>query len=282
MKKGIFIQTNNKQLFGAKIAKFAMETRGKAYEHNIPVTIMNVETYPWYMKYAGMKYTRGKETRTHSPSDLQFFTLSRFLPPKLMDYNGKAIVIDPDIFALRDISPLFELYATDAPIAACKKKDVWDTSVMILNCKKLLHWDVENMLEGLKNGSEDYQTWMQLQKETVQEIPRTWNSLDILTEETNMLHTTNRLTQPWKKGLPIDFTPGTPPKLFGIIPRTPLLKLRGKWPTHYKQHPNRYIEQLFLTLFKEALESGNISKEEVVEEINKKNIRSDIFYAINT
>lgn len=280
MKKGIFIQANNKQLLGAKIAKFAMETYGKAEEHNIPVTIMNVEEYPWYTAYEGMEYKRGEETRVHTKDDLQFFTLSRFHPPKLMNYEGQAIVIDPDIFALKNIEGLFSLL-TDAPIAACKKKDAWDTSVMILNCEQLKHWDLEKILEGLQNGAEDYRNWMQLKSENVQEIPRTWNSLDILNEETNMLHTTHRLTQPWKTGLPIDFTPGTPPKLFGLIPREPLLRLRGKWPTHYLAHPDKNIEDFFLSLTKEALNQGAITKEEIEKEIENNNIRKDLFHVIN-
>lgn len=280
MKKEIFIQANNKQLLGAKIAKFAMETYGKTLAHNTPVTIMNVEEYPWYTKYEGMTYKRGEEMRTHSKDDLQFFTLSRFHPPKLMGYEGRAIVIDPDIFALKDVHELFETLH-GAPVAACKKKDTWDTSVMVLDCEKLRHWNLEKILQGLKDGTEDYRNWMQLKSEDVQEIPRTWNSLDLLSENTGMLHTTNRLTQPWKTGLPIDFTLGTPPKLFGIIPRTPLLKLRGKLPTHYKQHPNTNIENLFFNLTKEALTQGAITKEEIEQAIANKNIRPDLLHAIN-
>jgi len=281
MERAVFIQANKKQLLGAKIAKFAMETHGGAKKHSIPVHIMNVEEYPWYMEHVGETYARGPEVRTHTPKDLQFFTLSRFHPPKEMSYSGRAVVIDPDIFACADIENLFTLLPQEAAIGACKKKDAWDTSVMLLNCEKLKHWDAQKLIENLVGGKDNYRTWMQLQEEeNVIEIPRTWNHLDTLTDETCMLHTTTRLTQPWKTGLPIDFTPGTPPKLFGIIPREPILKLRGKWPTHYLSHPDKNIESFILTLIKEALEANAITLEEIEEEIAAKNIREDMLTAI--
>lgn len=275
MKKGIFIQANNKQLLGAKIAKFAMETRGKAQERGIPVTIMNVEENPTYMSYAGMTYKRGTETRTHDPNDLQFFTLSRFMPPELMNHEGRALVIDPDIFALADIGELFEMNLQGNAVAACPKKEHWDTSVMVLDCARLPHWNIKNILEGLKNGTEDYRAWMQLKKEKVTPLSRDWNSLDTLTPHTKMLHTTNRLTQPWKTGLPIDFTLGVVPKLFGIIPRFLVSR-----PTHYQKHPDKNIEHLFLTLTKEAMAAGVFSSEELDREIASHNIRSDLYTAL--
>ena len=42
--------------------------------------------------------------------DLQSFTPLRFLPPQLMGYQGRAVVIDPDIFATGDI---WELLSRD-------------------------------------------------------------------------------------------------------------------------------------------------------------------------
>lgn len=260
---------------GAKIAKFAMETRGRAKENNISVTVMNVEDMPLYMKYAGISYRRGEETRIHDPNDLQFFTLSRFMPPELMNYEGKAVVIDPDIFALSDIQELFNTKLGEASIAACKRGEAWDTSVMLLDCKKLKHWDIEKIFEGLKNGTEDYRVWMQLKNESPVPLSRDWNSLDLLTEETKMLHTTKRLTQPWRTGLPIDFTPGTIPKLFGLIPR-----FWVNHPSHYQPHPDKNIESLFFDLLRGTLESGVLTENEVRHAIETGEVRKDILEKI--
>ena len=127
----------------------------------------------------------------------------------------------------------------------------------------------------LKNGTEDYRTWMQLQKENVTSLSRVWNSLDELTSQTKMLHTTNRLTQPWRTSLPIDFTFGTPPKFFGIIPR-----FWVRHPTHYQKHPDNTIEDLVLALFKEAVKEGAITKSEINLEVKANNIRSDMLMLV--
>ena len=276
MKYGIFIQADEKQSIGAKVAKYALETRGKAKGHGIPVTIMQVEDNPTFTKYAGMQYKRGNELRTHDANDLQFFTLSRFMPPELMAYEGRALVIDPDIFALDDIQPLIEWQLGDASVAACKvvgaKGDTWwDSSVMVLDNTRLRHWNIEKLLEGLKNGTEDYRNWSHLSNERVTEIPRVWNSLDLLTPETKMLHTTKRLTQPWKTGLPVDFIPGVVPKLFGFIPRFWVTH-----PTHYQTHPDKQIEKFFFILTQEALTAGAITNTEIDSAITAGDIRPDI------
>jgi hypothetical protein len=276
MKKGAYIQSDQKQLLGAKIAKHALETTGGLAARSIPVTIMQVEDIPVFTKFTGMTYRRGEEIRTHDEKDLQFFTLSRFMPPELMGYEGRAVVIDPDIFALQDIGELFDVDLGEHTLAACRKKNAWDTSVMALQCGQLKHWNIQNILEGLRDGIYDYREWMQLKNEgKVLEIDRVWNSLDEVTPETKMLHTTIRATQPWKTGLPVDFTPGTIPKLFGFIPR-----IWVRQPTHYLPHPNPNIEALFFSLAKKALSDGAITREEIENEIQKEYVRSDLLERI--
>ncbi|MEN9390370.1 MAG: hypothetical protein RLZZ283_470 [Candidatus Parcubacteria bacterium] len=277
MNRGIFIQADDKQLLGAKVAKYAIETRGRARENNIPVTIMHVEDMPDYMVHVGMKYKRGNETRTHDPKDLQFFTLSRFMPPELMGYTGRALVIDPDIFALGDVTELFNLDLGDAHLAACRERSWFDSSVMLLENTKLKHWNIRRILEGLKNGTENYRAWMRLHNEPVLEIGRDWNSLDHLDKSTKMLHTTNRLTQPWKTGLPIDFTFGSVPKLFGIIPR-----FWVQQPRTYQQHPDSAIEQIFLELLRGAIKDGAVTYDELDAAVAASEMRPDIRTVLTT
>jgi hypothetical protein len=277
MKKGFFIQANKKQLLGALIAKYAFE---KTYggENPVLVTIMLVEEIPEFKKFAGSKYYRKEFVFNADPSDLQFFTLTRFLPPQLMSFEGRAIVIDPDIFALQDISPLFEIDLGQAAIAACRKKEAWDSSLMVLDCAKLKHWKISEWLEKLTNKRMDYDRIMMLKDEkNVTEIPRIWNDLDHLDENTKMLHTTMRLTQPWKTGLPRDFTINPLPKYFGIIPREPIFKILGKYPTHYQPHPNKKIEQFFFELLRQALSEGYIERSFLHSEIAAGHVRKDLF-----
>jgi hypothetical protein len=67
------------------------------------------------------------------------------------------------------------------------------------------------------------------------------------------------------------------PKLFGIIPREPIHTLLGKYPTHFKPHPDQAITDFFFTLAKHALADGAITEAEIREEIAAKNVRADFF-----
>lgn len=283
MPKKAFIQTNNKQLFGARLAKFAIE-RYLADRNTISVEIINVDELPAFQSFSGKTYLRNGVLTTYNRNDLQSFTLSRFMPPELMNYEGRALVIDPDIFALTDISELLGLEMENKSIACCAKKNAWDTSVMVLDCAKLRHWNIEEILQKLEKKELDYTDIITLKtepEENIKELPRKWNNLDTLNSDTKMLHTTNRLTQPWKTGLPIDFTRNKMPKLFGVVPRESIHKLLGKYPTHYQPHPDKEIEKFFLQLTSDALKSSVITKEEIADEVSKKNIRDDIFKLIN-
>ena len=273
--RGIFIQSNTKQLVGAKIAKHAMEVRGRAREHGIPVTIIEVEKIPAFQAFVGKPYRKGNYA-AYTFEDLQSFTMTRFMPPEMMGFSGRALVIDPDIFALTDILPLIEMDLGNAAIAACKKNP-WDTSVMVLDNTKLTHWKIGLLLNDIAARKRSYEDIAALRDETVTiaELSREWNSLDRLDEKTKMLHTTQRLTQPWKTGLSIDFTFNPVPKLFGFIPRFWVTH-----PTHYQPHKNREIEKLFFEILRDALRDRAVSVQDVEDGIRSKDLRPDILSVI--
>lgn len=277
----VFVLTNKKQYFGAKLSKYSFE-RTLPADSNIAVEIVVVNDLPLFQQFEGATFRRGDETRTYTLDDLQSFTLARFLPPELMEYTGQALPIDPDIFALSDVTELFDMAVEGKAIAACENKGFWDSSVMLLDCSKLRHWKVAEMLTALETGEEDYATYMQLKKEqSVYPISRIWNSIDVLTEDTKILHTSNRETQPWKTGLPIDFTRNRLPKLFGIIPREPIFKLLGKIETTYQPHPDSGIENFFIELAKDAYTAGVFTKEELEVEMRQNHVRHDMATLLN-
>lgn len=272
----IFIQSNRKQLLGAKVAKYALETYGQAKVYGIPVSIIEVESLPEFKDFVGKPYRKNYAPYTFD--DLQSFTLTRFMPPSLLQYKGTALVIDPDIFALADIAPLIRMNLGNAAVAACRKNP-WDTSVMVLDCKQLRHWDVPQMLHDIAHGIRRYEDIMALRNESAQitELSRDWNSLDELGENTKMLHTTNRLTQPWRTGLPIDFTFNPPPKIFGWIPR-----FWVRQPRTYQLHVDRNIESIVLQLFASAFRAKAINRAEVESAIKSSDIRPDFLEFINS
>ena len=98
----VFIHTNHKQMVGALVAKYALK-RNSPNADRFDVQIIDTADYPWLQEHEGQMYLRDTVRRVWLNDDLQSFTPLRFMPPKLMNYQGRAIVIDPDIFAVGDV-----------------------------------------------------------------------------------------------------------------------------------------------------------------------------------
>ena len=54
----------------------------------------------------GRKYIRKELEETWRNDTLQSFTPLRFLPPQLMNYKNRVLVVDPDVFALKNIKEI--------------------------------------------------------------------------------------------------------------------------------------------------------------------------------
>lgn len=272
----VFIRTNNKQILGAHVARYAILSHAKN-PNNISVSFMNVDEMEEFRAFLGSPFIRSGKIMQNSEEDLQSFTLAAFMAPELTGYQGRAIVIDPDVFALTDITELFERNLKGKALAARPKRGVWDTSVMVLDCSQLKHWKITNILSDLTAVRASYEDWMSLKNEKVNDLEPEWNSWDKLDSSTKLLHTTIRLTQPWKTGLKIDFTRSRDGDYyFKLFPKPWVLRLLGRWPTHYQPHPNKNIEQFFLNLVKDALTKNTITTKMIEKEIASKNVRPDL------
>jgi hypothetical protein len=94
-----------------------------------------------------------------------------------------------------------------------------------------------------------------------------------------MLHNTRRMTQPWKAGLPIDFTPADtfwpfPPVGWVMRWRRRLLgnyALLGR----YKPHPDPNQQNFFFGLLRECLERGIVSEDMIRAEMRDNHVRHD-------
>jgi hypothetical protein len=267
-----FIQANNKQMIGALVAKASIERNSKC-----TVEVLNIDRTDYGLD--NLKYLKSNVWHTFQAKDLQSFTLIRFFPPTLMEFCGIAIVTDPDIFSIKDLTPLIELAGTlDFDILACKKNGKFDSSLMVLNCETLTELEWPILLERLRSGDLDYLDLITLNFPHLRivELDRKFNNLDQISEDTVSFHTTNRLTQPWKTGLKIDFTRDTSKFKFGI-PLHWLLRIKGEWPSRYQVHPNQVVEGTFFELSQLALTEGKISKSQVEEAISNGWVRSDFW-----
>src|SRR5919106_870461 len=218
-----FINTNHRQHLGALVSAHSLR-RHSRHADRFDVRIIEHKDYPFFARHEGESFLRDGVTREWHNEDLQSFTPLRFMPPELMGYQGRALVIDPDIFAVGD---------------------GWASSVMLLDCAKLTHWRTEKQFDELFTRQRDYRKWVNLEYEPVESIGMLepeWNDFDRLTPRTKMVHNTRRKTQPWKTGLPVDFLPAERFKLFP--PVAWLLRARrrllGEYALlgHHSRHPH--------------------------------------------
>jgi len=285
----VFIQTNHKQYLGALVAEYSLK-RNSRHADKFDVRIMELKDYPFFQAKEGQTYLRDNTHRQWLNNDLQSFTLTRFMPPSLMGFQGRAVVIDPDVFAAADV---WDLLSRDMegkaimvrPRSGRKKAlGCLATSVMLLDCAKLTHWRVEEQFNAMFEDKLDYMDWICLRsepRETIGLFENEWNDFDKLTPETKMLHTTKRKTQPWKTGLPVDFRP---PERFRLFPPSGWImyarrKLFGEYAFmgHYRQNPDIKQEQFFFGLVKEMLEKGIIDENMVRDQMVQNHVRHDAF-----
>ncbi len=293
MKPTVFIQTHKKQMLGALISRYSLRQHSRSPDA-FDIQIMEAEKFPCFAAHEGKLYLRDGEMRPWLNNDLQSFTPLRFAPPGLMNYEGRAVVIDPDVFAVGDV---WELLSRDMQGAAilCRgksgrkgRKGAYASSVMVLDCARLRHWQLEsNFVEMFEPVKRDYMDWVSLKLEdsaTIGPLENEWNDFDNLTENTRMLHNTKRKTQPWKTGLKIDYRQADtfqlfPPRHWIRRSRRALFGDYGLAGT-YAAHPDPAQERFFFGMLKECLDSGEIPEEQVRTEISLGHVRKDAFDVI--
>jgi len=290
----VFIHTNHKQMLGALVAQHALR-RSSTNNDRFDVRIIDSADFDFLAEFDGQMYLRDGVKRVWLYDDLQSFTPLRFMPPELMGYEGRAVIMDPDIFAVADIWDLLSRDMGDSSIlcrARSGPKGLVDkclaSSVMLLDCSKLTHWRCEQQFRSMFEGDLDYHDWVCLKTEDRADIgtlENQWNDFDRFTTETKLLHTTRRKTQPWKSGLPIDWRPAERFRLFppiGWLMRA-RRRLFGEYGLlgNYKSHPDQNQENLFFGLLKECLDEGSISEAMLRDEMARNHVRHDALEVVD-
>jgi len=271
----IFITSNDNQLIGAKVAKNCIVRRSKYSEEDVHIILES--SVPQLSHFFSKPYLRQGRMMRFDKNDMQSFTLLRFYIPELMGYQGRALVIDPDIFLIRSGLEQLEKFNFDSsPIYARKglQKNSWGSSVLLLSCNSLKHWSLQSFIEGLHQGHIDYNDLINLRLEkSVAPLETKWNEFDDIKQDTLLLHTTEKLTQPWRAGLKLN---SSIPPLLKFIPRAPIYKIFGKDLTIGREHPNPEISKFFFNELSNCIKENIISINEIDSAIEKKFLREDL------
>jgi hypothetical protein len=287
MRPTVFIQTNHKQLVGALVSAYSLRRNSRSADR-FEVRIMHHKDYPFFWAREGQKFLRDGGRWAWKNDDLQSFTPLRFMPPELMNYQGRAVVIDPDVFAVGDI---YELLSSDMQgkalmcVAHPRRNDrpaFLASSVMLLDCAKLADWRCEEQFNEMFAFKRDYTTWMRLglePRERIGLLDPAWNHFDLLNNETKLLHNTRRRTQPWKASLSQDYT--VHDKGLRLWLKTVGRGIKGVFlnaeatQERYKPHPDPRQEAYFFGLLRECVEQGIVTEALLREEMRNNHVRHD-------
>jgi len=271
----IFIQANKYQYLAAKVAKYSFL---KFHFNN--VEILHVDDFSCLKNNIGNKYLRNSKLIEYK-DDLQSFTLLRFFAPKLMNYSGKCLIIDPDVFAVRNPIKLIEEFNDESNIMCTFYNNSPRTEVMLLDCSKI-SWDYEIIINKVFQRQIDYKNLMNLSFDKnvkIKEISKIYNSHDKILSDTILLHTTNRITQPWKTFLKVDFerhvsfksiVTNKLKKLFGLKYQKDLVN------SSYYMHPDLNVIKFIKKIFKEAINNKFLSTREIEDSLKNNYISSFI------
>lgn len=282
MKPTVFIHTNAAQLLGAKVSAYSLQ-RASQSPDKFDVQIIELENQQHLMKHDGDTFLRDNEKVAWQYAELQSFTLTRFLPPQLMNYEGRSVVIDPDIFAVGDVYDLLSRDMEGKAVLCRQSKNgrSYATSCMLMDNAKLTHWKWEEQIDELFAHKRDYQPWIVLELEPQESIglfEPEWNDFDKLDKETQLLHNTRRTTQPWKTGLAfqdLHRISADAQKKPGSSLRDKFRSLLGKRPHIHQPHPDQKQQDLFFGFLRECLEKGVVSQELLQAEIDREYLRPD-------
>ncbi len=275
----VFICTDDEQLISAKVSRSFLLKNSSLSKNDI--NIINEKDFSELDLIKDNYYLRKGNREYLKHNDLQRFTFLRFVVPSLMNYQGRALVIDPDIFLVRRGIDELDKLLLDNHILCRKgiKKGTYATSLMYLDCSKFKSWSLEKIIKDLVSGACDYDDLINLRnnKFKVGLIESYWNDFDNLSKNTIFLHTTQKVTQPWRKGLPLN---SYIPPILGFIKRDFIYKMLNKPLNIGVDHPNRKINDLFLSQLRSCVIEKSISKSELEIAVSNGYIRKDIFQKI--
>ena len=273
----ILIQANKFQRLAAEVSKYSFIKQGIK-----DVEIINLEDQNILIKNFGKKYLRNGKLTTYEYNDLQSFTLLRFIPTKL-SIKDFCLIVDPDIFAVTNPIPEIEKILDNKIDIYCTKiNNQLRSEVMILNLKKNI-WDFESIINDLFSQKIDYSDLINLkfiEKKKIKIINNKFNEHDNIRTNTIFLHTSNRLTQPWKEGLKINFKTYFSKKY--IIKNYIKYIFRMSYDekaisSKYIKHKNEQVLRFVCELFEEAYKNKFIKVSDIKFAINNKFISKNFF-----
>jgi len=262
----VYIQSNERQLSAAKVSKNTFE------KFNLDTEIVLIEECNFFKEIINKSYLRRGKKKIYK-NDLQSFTLLRFYIPTIHKGKEDFLIVDPDVFAIKNPNIIKENNAENVLYCTFYNNNP-RTEVMYFNKINSL-WNFQSILEDLLNFKLDYQDLFCLnfneQNLKVKEINQAFNHHDKINNETILLHTTKRITQPWKLDLKVDFDRNVSfknifinnlKKFFGLNYNEELISKK------YLKHGSQDVFNFVLQEFSYTIKKGDLDYNQIKKDIS--------------
>ena len=265
----VYIQSNKKQHVAAKVSQFTFK------KFNLDAEIVLIEECDFFKEIINKTHLRNGK-KTIFKDDLQSFTLLRFYISTIHKGSEDYLIVDPDVFALKDPKISRNLTKKKNSLLCTFYKNKPRSEVMYFDQVEEC-WNFDQIIKDLLDFKLDYKDLINLnfknQNLNISEIEKIYNEHDVIKPETVLLHTTKRITQPWKLNLEIDFERNISKKNIFINRIKKFLKLKYNeefLSKNYLMHDNQDVFKFVAKIFLEAINQGAISKSEIEESISNK------------
>lgn len=121
------------------------------------------------------------------------FTLHRYLIPKLCNHEGFAIYLDVDMLILGNIQELWDYKTLGKWCIPPRSKKQINDDVSVIDCNTFSDLPIGNVIRKLDKTS----IRNIIGNRYHQNIPKEWNAIDVLSDNTKLLHYSRLGTQPW-------------------------------------------------------------------------------------
>jgi len=168
-KPTIVIHTNDAQLVPARVGAYSLKSRSR-HPELFDVRLLRLEDTPVLYRRYGQRFAwwDGDTPTVFRRRNTQSFSALRRMVPALLGFQGQALVLDPDVFAIGDVWELLSRDMSGKAILCCQKpiwrdgRRLYSSAVMLLDCGKLRHWRWEREIDDIFRGVMPLGPWLWL------------------------------------------------------------------------------------------------------------------------
>lgn len=193
----------------------------KVFHYSILQNSNNCEVIIYNGTHDTLEYDDGRIERLNTPLDIKYqnvteFSNFRWFIPEICQFQGRAVYVDSDMICFGDLGIFRDIEMQGCHVMARSNAysekgkwgydpdQAWGLSMCLIDCEKF-HFKAEQLFQDISAGHFSYHDLHYMKPPILEylnlklcDLPPGWNEFDTCNKDTQLIHYTNLLTQPWK------------------------------------------------------------------------------------